>query len=304
VAAAAVFFLNAVGGGRAATHSPTLGRVLSALGQRAARSDAMPSTDRKLFYTRIAYRDLAVRVDARRGPWAARYRQVVRRWVAADGSARLLFHGGSETLVGPRDRARWRADGLPPLDESTGRIWEVDYRAGRFVGANLRAPHLTFEDLRGLPMDESALSERVDELLPPEVGARHERVKLEAIAELIGANPTPPATRAALYRVLARLDGLRREGTQTDPYGRRGLGFAVADDAAKTIVVVDPASARVLGMKTLTRRRLPYADVRPGDVISEHWFLAARFVSTFRGHLVRRSCRATGNSFGCWVWSS
>ena len=78
VAAAAVFFLNAVGGGRAANHSPTLGRVLSALGQRAARSDAMPSTDRKLFYTRIAYRDLAVRVDARRGPWAARYRQVVR----------------------------------------------------------------------------------------------------------------------------------------------------------------------------------------------------------------------------------
>jgi hypothetical protein len=206
-------------------------------------------------------------------------------------------------LVGPRDRTRWRADGSPALGESAGKIWEVDFPRGRFLGTNLRTTHLTYRDLLAFPTNERALSRRLDALLPSFPGAQHERLKFEAIGELLGANPTLPAARAALYGVLARLEGLRLGGTRNDPYSRRGIALVVGDDAATTIALVDPASARVLGLETLTQRRLPYADVRPGDVISEHWFLAVRIVPAFRGHLVPRACRPGGTGFGCWIRS-
>jgi hypothetical protein len=304
LALAVILVLDAQSDRRGGGRGTTLAGVMSALERTAVRGDSIRLTPEKLFYARIAYRDLAVRVDGRRGAWAAFYRQVIRRWVAPDGSARLLFRGGREVLVGPRDRTRWRADGSLPLGESAHKSWEVDFRRGRFLGANLSTTHLTYRDLLALPTNERALSNRLDALLPPLAGAQHERVKAEAIAELLGANPTPPAVRAALYRVLAGLEGLRLEGMRNDPYGRRGIALAIADDATTTIVLADPTSARVLGLEDLTRRRLSYADVRPGDVISEHWFLAARIVAAFRGHLVARACPPGGSGFGCWVWSS
>jgi hypothetical protein len=300
VAVAAVLVLDAQGDRRLGSRT-TLAGLMSALERTAARGDSPRMTQARLFYAKTAYRDLSVRVDGRRGPWAAFYRQVVRRWVAPDGSARLLFDIGGETLVGPRDLARWRANGAPPLGEGAGRTWEIDFR--HFVGGNLRTTHMTYRDLLALPTKERVLDQRLDELVPPAKGAQREREKAEAIAELIAANPTPTATRVALYEVLAGLSGLKLEGARIDPYGRPGIAVAVADDAGKTIVVVDPASARMLGVEIVTRRRFPYADVRPGSVTSERWFLAARVVSAFRGHLMPRPCKSTGSTGGCWVWS-
>src|SRR5205823_4293800 len=154
------------------------------LERTARRAAPTPLTRGRLFYTRIAYRDLAVRVDGRRGPWAARYRQVVQRWVAPDGSARLLFGGGRAILGGPRDTARWRAAGSRPLARSAGRVWEVDYRPGRFVGANLRTSHLTYRDLLALPTTARGLDDRLESFLPPAPGASLERAKVEAVADL------------------------------------------------------------------------------------------------------------------------
>jgi hypothetical protein len=302
LAVAAALVLDAQGDRRLGSRTTVAG-LMSALERTAARGDSPRLTRARLFYAKIAYRDLSVRVDGRRGPWAAYYRQVVQRWIAPDGSARLLFDIGGEALVGPRDLARWRADGAPPLGEGAGKRWEIDFRAGGFVGGNLRTKHLTYRDLLALPTKEPALDHRLDELIPPAEHAQREGAKVEAIAELIAANPTPTATRVALFEVLAGLSGLELEGARTDPYGRPGIALAVADDVGKTIVVVDPASARVLGVEIVTRRRLPYADVRPGSVTSERWFLAARIVSAFPGHLTPRPCSTSESAGGCWVWT-
>jgi hypothetical protein len=224
--------------------------------------------------------------------------------VAANGSARLLFRtGNTATLVGPGDRARWRADGSPSLTEGAGQVREVDYAIGRFVGGNLQATHLTYRDLLALPTEEAALSERLGTIVPPAVGVSLERAKVEAVAELLGANPAPPILRAALYDVVSKLPGLELEGARVDPFGRRGVGLAVADASAKTILVVDPASARVLGLETVILRRLPYVDARPGTVISEHWYLESRVVPGFRGHLVPRPCGAAADGLACWIRS-
>src|SRR5205823_1270687 len=169
--------------------------------------------------------------------------------------------------------------------------------------ANLRTSRLTYRDLLALPTSERALDDRLTKLLPPAGGASLAREKVEAVAELLGGNPTRPAARAALYRVLAGLRGLELQGPVRDPYGQRGLGLAVRDAAGKTVVIVDPASAAVLGLERITLRRLPYVDARPGSVISERWYLDARVVAGFGGHLTRRVCPATGSGFGCWLWS-
>jgi hypothetical protein len=279
-----------------------LDRLLSTLEQDARASGPARLPRGAGFYTRIAYEDLAVRVDGRKGPWAARYRQVIRRWVSRDGSARLLFRGGETNLVGRRDRIRWRADGSPSLNRSRGKAWEVDYGRGRFVGGNLQAQHLTYRDLLSLPLQEHALSRRVDALLPSS-GPAQARTKLGALAELIGATPTPPAVRAALYAVLADIQGLKLLGLHRDRYGRKGIAVAVAGAGGMTTVTVDPGSARILGVEETILRRLPYADARPGAVVSAHWYLEARPAATPQDHLLPRACGERGPAFGCWIRS-
>jgi hypothetical protein len=235
--AALAAVVHAQVGGRGEPAARELDQVTVALRRRALVGDAPRLTRDRLFYSKIAYRDLVVRVNGRRGPWAARYRQVIRRWVAANGSARLLYRvGGATTLVGPRDRARWRADGSPSLTESAGRVSEVDYGIGRFVGGNLQATHLTYRDLLALPTEEAALSAHLGTIVPRAAGASLERAKVEAIAELLGANPAPPALRAALYDVLSKLRGLELEGIRVDPVGRLVVGRSLAEATGKTVL--------------------------------------------------------------------
>ncbi|MGV9851139.1 hypothetical protein ACWDWU_20575 [Streptomyces sp. NPDC003442] len=70
-------------------------------------------------------------------------------------------------------------------------------------------------------------------------------------AGLIGL-PVRPAVRAAAYRVIADLPGIRSLGEVTDPLGRAGAGFALPATArpdygtARSELIVDPATGALL----------------------------------------------------------
>jgi hypothetical protein len=67
------------------------------------------------------------------------------------------------------------------------------------------------------------------------------------VGDMLRESPAPPALRAALYRVIATIPGVRLIGPVTDPSGRRGV--AVERAIGGGIVdryVFDPADARML----------------------------------------------------------
>ena len=57
-----------------------------------------------------------------------------------------------------------------------------------------------------------------------------------------------PALRAALYRVIAHLPGVKLLGARNDRIGRRGVAVAMTDGSrvAEEVVLFDPATSEVL----------------------------------------------------------
>jgi len=62
---------------------------------------------------------------------------------------------------------------------------------------------------------------------------------------------SPPALRAALYRVIEALPGVRNLGPVTDRLGRPGQGIGLVTAGAQTELIFDPASTSVLEEETV-----------------------------------------------------
>jgi hypothetical protein len=62
---------------------------------------------------------------------------------------------------------------------------------------------------------------------------------------------SPPALRAALYRVIETLPGVRNLGTVTDRLGRPGQGIGLVTAGARTELIYDPGSTSVLEEETV-----------------------------------------------------
>ena len=86
-----------------------------------------------------------------------------------------------------------------------------------------------------------------------------------------------PAVRAAAYRVIAGLPGIRSLGEVTDPLGREGVGFALpASDrpgygTGRSELIVDPATGALLAdREVLTEPDATAAEagLRAGTVVN------------------------------------
>ena len=74
------------------------------------------------------------------------------------------------------------------------------------------------------------------------------------VGELLREAPTPPALRAALYRVAARIPGVELVGAVRDEQGRRGIAVALPEETERNELVFDPRSAALLGERSVTTR--------------------------------------------------
>ncbi|MFC7567656.1 CU044_5270 family protein [Actinomadura namibiensis] len=77
---------------------------------------------------------------------------------------------------------------------------------------------------------------------------RRDRVAFELIAQVLRQYHVAPRQQAALYGVLAYLEGVRVVPESVDALGRRGRAFGVVDgQGIRQEIIFDPASYRYLG---------------------------------------------------------
>jgi hypothetical protein len=75
----------------------------------------------------------------------------------------------------------------------------------------------------------------------------------ETVSELVTKADAllSPKLRAALYGVLATLPGVERIPGEVDLAGRSGIAVSHTDDGVRTDLILDPTTARVIGMRTV-----------------------------------------------------
>ncbi|GAA2127611.1 CU044_5270 family protein [Actinomadura napierensis] len=212
----------------AVTHRPVepgmppanVAAVLDQAADRAA-ADPVPRPDQ------FVHQDT---VELRRVPNNGRwYKDRNQSWISVGGTAPGLFR--LKNWIQPRP------DEYVPLDGDS-----VIAPCGQ------RAP-IDRPYLGDLPADPDALLRL---LARQGDGARAER-QWEAASDLI-ARPAPPGVRAALFRAIARIPGVRLRTDSVDAAGRHGVAVTRTRDGVREELIFDPASHRYLGRRDVITR--------------------------------------------------
>ncbi|WP_131739328.1 CU044_5270 family protein [Actinomadura roseirufa] len=234
-------------------------------------------------------------------------RQGVDRWTDRKGKGRQTHLDLVDVPVTAQDKQKWQAAGSPtwvqvPLPGVPDQKAFLDMSAkpkgsgtrwmpfdGRYYGLSAAAvaelptrPQALEKALLALKGDWHAYTSKPKkEPLGDLQGTERARALSDVVGTLLSDAPAPPAVRAAAFRVLATLPGIRPEGGATDPLGRRGtvvslplettvtLGLYTAPQQLGTYrrqFIIDPAAGKLLAIRDLVvtpphgSRRLP-----PGD---------------------------------------
>jgi hypothetical protein len=191
-------------------------------------------------------------------------------WIAPDGSGRLRESAGEPIFLGERDRARWQAAGSPQMDFTHNR----DYGPGG----------LHYEDLTRLPTDPNALAavirtqaEATSKGGPP--------VNLEMfviVGDLLRETGAPPALRAALYKVAAKIPGTELVGPVTDRAGRPGVAVArtleYTGAKQRKIYIFDRSTSMFLAEEEILLERAGSLDAKPPGTIRYTLYLESKMV--------------------------
>ncbi|MGA6159654.1 CU044_5270 family protein [Stenotrophomonas sp. NPDC087984] len=259
-----------------ARHIPANGRL--ALQHVADRLDRLDRTgaDEGTYWQVTTRSGSTVVVDASGETFAVSTSEKQQRSFGVRPGTESLNVMGIDATTKPRterDTARWQAAGSPKdltladTGQGGGRLGlriETGTGAGKRPTvdrinsgdriAALGARNVTYEDLRKLPGDSAKLKQVLADLYREdggsEVRGRTEWMWRQA-AGLIGL-PVKAEVRAAAYRVIAGLPGIRALGEVTDPLGREGVGFALpASDrpgygTGRSELIVDPSTGALL----------------------------------------------------------
>lgn len=176
------------------------------------------------------------------------------RWIAADGTGRTVSHVAG---FGPQELIH---DGSPYTEDEDGSsAWGLHT-------FNLPKGD-TYQDLLALPTDP-------DELYAL-IAGRGEAAGFPGggpvYAEVIGVltEPAPPALRAALFEVLARIPGITVETGVTDRLGRVGTAVSLDDTelGLRRQVIVDPATSTLLGRRDFQLAPAAWNDLGAGGLL-------------------------------------
>ncbi len=204
----------------------------------------------------------------RKATWTALVPKTREVWIAADGSGRVLeTSSGKPRFLGTGDRVRWIKEGRPPLSTPT---------SDRAVGpGNL------------LPSEQNELPTAVGQLrrtLLREAPTKQvdPRVALFVKAADILSKPlVDPDLRAALYRLLAGIEGIQLLGERRDELGRVGTGIAVTSQAPgpleRRVLIFDRTSA-VLAEQVVLLEPVDWMEVEPPVMTDARLFFAPAVV--------------------------
>ncbi|MEW2356262.1 hypothetical protein [Spirillospora sp. NPDC029432] len=104
--------------------------------------------------------------------------------------------------------------------------------------------------------------------------------RLMAGYDFLTHRPATPKVRAAAFRALADVSGVRSIGEVTDDRGRTGIGLAARGTAAGTVydyqLILKPGTYELLaGRRVVVKPGGKMAGMRPGDVLSRELVLSA-----------------------------
>lgn len=245
--------------------------VLSEAAETAAGAGLPEIGPGEFLYQRTDQIDRVTSVSDK-GVWTAlvpRRREV---WVGADGSGRILEVPGRPVFPRPRDRTLWMRAGRPRIQ---GGGSDREYGAGRLLP----------EGFEALPTDPGTLADvlrrdRVDSALPADPGL------FVAAADLLSEPLVDPAHRAALYRVVAGIEGVRLLGQVTDPSGRPGVGVAITSRSGNTlqdhVLIFDAETSEVLAEEVVLLEQVEGIDADPPVLIRSRVYGASGIVSSLQ----------------------
>ncbi|MBT2233933.1 CU044_5270 family protein [Nonomuraea sp. NEAU-A123] len=168
-------------------------------------------------------------------------RHVEEVWIRGDGKERARRKEGSKTVT--------RIHG----GEDSRRRFDPDY-------------------LRSLPLEPSALRQRLQKDMEDVTPLRGERAVFSQVSFILQEGAPPARLRAALYTVISQLDGVGVEQKVRDVVGREGVGLYMDADVGRREVIIDPKSYDLLGGRLIylggAEKSSPFARLTPGEVVS------------------------------------
>jgi hypothetical protein len=259
-----------VAAGTGAPSEAGMGSRLEALAAAAARQpEPAPLAPGEQRYQRWRSTTL-VTTSGPRGAFSRLELRTSERWVGRDGAGRWRSACEASVLVGPRDRARWRAAGSP------GDALCVDDDGRTRAGLGPLVP--LADELGALPRDAVRLRARLRRAGGAGRGPLTDEETFTLVGALLEVPTAPPGARGALLRVAAGLRGVRATAGVTDPMGRRGIALTMTGPRARQELILAPRTGAVLAERTVSRARLDWADARPGTLLGWVAFLDSAVV--------------------------
>jgi hypothetical protein len=186
--------------------------------------------------------------------FAIRFVYVEEFWVRPGGLVRIRVVRTSPSLVATT-RVGWLASGRPSIARLLPRTFSEIVRPMRHAVS----PATALLSVQHLPTSPANLSAALD--AGPLGGPSYDtQNKFNALATILGTGGASPALRAAVFKVLATIPGVRDLGMVRDALGRRGDAFEVAPghryacdttSCPTSEMVIDPASGTLLAEASL-----------------------------------------------------
>ncbi len=225
------------------TGGPNLAQAtLSELALVAATRDAPSLAPGQFFYVKTTSVMSRTQTAVSLGTsWTIIVRVQREKWLASDGSGRILEQFGRARFATPKDREIWLQAGSPPLLPH-GQRYERPFGPGEL------APR----DLGALPRDPASLAHLIASGGAQGTSAEVDGDPLDTVANLLGDVPVTADLRSDLFNATAHLPGIVTRGEVRDPVGRAGLSVALVRTGVRTELVFDSQSSALLG-KIVTR---------------------------------------------------
>ncbi|MBG0815820.1 hypothetical protein [Planomonospora sp. ID82291] len=195
-----------------------------------------------------------------------KYRLTVRElsedWSAPDGRSWTGWREPGVYPAGAADRQAWRRDGSPKKWTRTadGQVVSLSTRpdkghVGPVPGDDtflLSEQRLTYDEIQRLPADPGGLTSWLARVARVEGGEKTDvdDFVTGTLTELLFRFPAPKEVRAAAYRALRTMPGVRVKGTAKDGAGRTGTLLSIRRGTGGTVVrgdlIVDTATMLLL----------------------------------------------------------
>jgi hypothetical protein len=225
--------------------SPDAVRVLDAQAAIASAQTA-PASPGGFTYYKLIGASLGTFADPD-APYSFRIPSVTETWVAPDGSGEVREVRKDIQWPGPRDEQRWRSQGSPALGPDEG-VSDQHFGPGELNGVGSEG---NLPPTRDLPADPAALTEIFENEAAVSSASVPTNVKVfEYATSVILQTGSSPELRAALYELLADLDGVQLTGDERDPLGRQGTAVSIETDysgaSQRDTLIIDEATSQPL----------------------------------------------------------